>query len=68
MRPEELQAAYRAQLVHGAFGAKGGAGLGLLGIARMAEGSLGATATPISTTPSLCISEITTNLNAPWHP
>lgn len=68
LRPEELEAAYRAQLVHGAFGAKGGAGLGIMGIARMAEGSLSATAVPISATHSLCITEITTNLNAPWNP
>jgi hypothetical protein len=47
MSPAEIAAAFRAQLTNGEFGQKGGAGLGLLDIARKSLGTIRASIHPV---------------------
>lgn len=60
MSPEELAAAFREQLTNGDFGQKGGAGLGLIDIARKSEGSLVASIRPASDDLFACTSKVST--------
>ncbi len=47
MSAEEIATAFRAQLTNGEFGEKGGAGLGLLDIARKSSGTIEARILPV---------------------
>ncbi len=47
MSAEEIASAFRAQLTNGEFGEKGGAGLGLLDIARKSTGTIEARIEPV---------------------
>jgi hypothetical protein len=58
MTAEEVAAAFRAQLVNEGFGEKGGAGLGMLQIAKKTGSRLSAHITPANGENYLCVSEV----------
>jgi hypothetical protein len=62
MTPEELANAFRQQLLDPAFGDKGGAGLGMLQIARKVGQAINAQITPAPDGDYVCTSQVTTNL------
>ena len=63
MSPEELASAFRAQLTNGEFGAKGGAGLGWIDIARKASGTLDAQIEHMREGLYACKSKVSTLIN-----
>jgi hypothetical protein len=63
MSPEEITAAFRAQLTNGEFGEKGGAGLGLLDIARKSQGLIQACIWPSTEDNYFCKSQVSTQLH-----
>ena len=63
MTPEEIAAAFRAQLSNGEFGEKGGAGLGLLDIARKSKSPIEAEIMPMGDGHYLCRSAVATSIN-----
>lgn len=64
MAPEELAEAFRAQLRDGTFGAKGGAGLGFMDIARKTKGPITARIEALPDGDYLCRSEVSTSLHS----
>ena len=62
MTPEELAEAFRSQLRDGTFGAKGGAGLGFMDIARKSKGPIEAHIEPLPSGDYLCRSQVTTTI------
>lgn len=60
MSPDELSAAFRAQLSNGQFGEKGGAGLGFLDIARRSKSPIQAEIEPTGDGHYLCRSAVAT--------
>lgn len=63
MSAEELASAFRAQLTNGEFGAKGGAGLGWIDIARKASGTLDAQIEHMREGLYACKSKVSTLIN-----
>jgi hypothetical protein len=63
MTPEEIALAFREQLTNGEFGEKGGAGLGLLDIARKNRGVIQAYISPTADEVYNCKSQISTQLH-----
>lgn len=63
MTPEQVADAFRAQLTNDEFGAKGGAGLGMLQIAKRTGSRLNARIEATSTDEFLCVSEVAASLN-----
>lgn len=63
MTTEEVAAAFRAQLTNEEFGAKGGAGLGMLQIAKKTGSRLLATVEPTTADEYLCTSQVAANLS-----
>lgn len=62
MTPDQLADAFRQQLQDPAFGEKGGAGLGMLQIARKVGKAINAEITPDPSGDYLCTSQVTTRL------
>lgn len=62
MSHAEITSAFKAQLTNGEFGEKGGAGLGLLDIARRSAGTLHASIHPLGNDLFVCISSVTTTI------
>lgn len=62
MNPEQLAAAFKAQLSNGEFGERGGAGLGFLDIARRSKGAIEARIIPMENGNYLCSSSVATTL------
>lgn len=62
MSTEQIAAAFRAQLTNGEFGEKGGAGLGLLDIARKSAGTIAASIRPVRDDVYTCKSTVATPL------
>jgi hypothetical protein len=62
MTPEQLADAFRQQLQDPAFGEKGGAGLGMLQIARKVGQAINAQITPTTDGDYRCTSEVSTSL------
>jgi hypothetical protein len=62
MTSEEVAAAFRAQLTNEQFGAKGGAGLGMLQIAKKTGSRLQARITPLNDVEYECTSEVAASL------
>lgn len=60
MSADEISAAFRAQLTNGEFGEKGGAGLGLLDIARKSAGTIEAHIAAVSEDVYACQSKVST--------
>ncbi len=63
MSPEEVTAAFKKQLQEEGYGEKGGAGLGMLHIARKVGNSIRAFAEPIANGVYVCRSEVSAPLN-----
>jgi hypothetical protein len=63
MSPEQVADAFRAQLTNEQFGAKGGAGLGMLQIAKRTGSRLNARIEATSTDEFLCVSEVAATIN-----
>ncbi|MFZ1686952.1 MAG: DUF6272 family protein [Flavobacteriales bacterium] len=62
MSPEEVAGAFRAQLTNETFGSKGGAGLGMLQIAKKTGSRLMATVEATNNEEYLCTSQVAANL------
>jgi len=62
MTAMEIDEAYKKQLTNSSFGAKGGAGLGYLLMARKGVRNMNIEVSPINTKHNLCISTIATNI------
>lgn len=62
MTPDQVADAFRAQLTNEQFGAKGGAGLGMLQIAKKTGSRLQARITPVNTAEYECVSEVAASL------
>jgi hypothetical protein len=62
MTAEEVAAAFRAQLTNQTFGEKGGAGLGMLQIAKRSSGRIQARIEPLDHEHFLCISHVAATL------
>lgn len=62
MTSEEVAAAFREQLTNEQFGAKGGAGLGMLQIAKKTGSRLQARITPVNDSEYECTSEVAASL------
>ena len=62
MTPDQVATAFRAQLTNEQFGAKGGAGLGMLQIARKTGNSINATVRHEQGEEFLCTSQVTASL------
>lgn len=63
MSPEEIARAFREQMLNEGFGEKGGAGLGMLQIARKVGNSISARVEALSENVFLCRSEVSAPLN-----
>jgi hypothetical protein len=64
MSPEQLAETFRQQLQDPTFGEKGGAGLGMLQIARKVGQGINAAITPDNNGDYLCTSQVTTRLTS----
>ena len=63
MNPEEIALAFRKQLTGDGFGEKGGAGLGMLHIAKKIGNNITANVEHLDTDVYLCTSQVVANLN-----
>lgn len=64
MNPEEIALAFKRQLTDDGFGAKGGAGLGMLHIAKKIGNNISANVERINPDGYLCTSQVIANLSA----
>jgi hypothetical protein len=68
MTTEEISQSFKDQLTNAGFGDKGGAGLGMLQIARKVGKNITAAIHPLQADEFLCTSTVTTALNKPAKP
>ena len=65
MTPEAVTAAFKNQLINEGYGEKGGAGLGMLQIARKVGRNIKANIQPLSLDEFICTSVVSTQLSKP---